>query len=308
MSIENCSFIDALYMTVITVSTVGFKEVHDLSGPGKIFTIFLIISSLGTFAYAVSIITTKFVEGQFSFYIKGYINKSAIKNMKNHVIICGYGRNGKQTVKELIALKLHFLIIEKDHELIINNSDKNLNFIEGDATDDEVLKKAGIKNAKALISTLPDDADNLFVVLTAHSLNKDLTIISRAKNDSSDKKLRIAGADNIVMPEKIGGAHMAKLVARPDIVEFLEHLSVHSDAPTNLEEIVCSNLPRNLINHSISEIGIRAKSGANIVGFKTPKEEFILNPSPETIIMPDSKLFVLGTPEQIKSMKNILNS
>lgn len=308
MSIEKFSFIDSLYMTVITVATVGFKEVHNLSENGKIFTVILIISSLGTFAYAVSIISSLFFENKLSLLIKGYKNKTDIKKMKNHVIVCGFGRNGKQAVNELKLYKHKVVVIERDHEIMISNINNENNFLEGDATDENTLIEAGIYSAKALITTLPSDADNLFVVLTARSLNKNINIISRAFDESSDKKLKIAGANNIVMPEKVGGTHMAKLIARTDIIEFLEHISIQGEAPTNLEEIDFDEPDNITSKYSIADLQIRAKSGANIVGFKTPENKYILNPAPDTVILPGSKLFVLGTNKQIKNMKKILKS
>lgn len=228
--------------------------------------------------------------------------------MKNHVIVCGYGRNGQQAVAELVASNCPMVIIDHNHAIIEKNQNDSLIFIEGDATENEVLLKAGVKNARALITTFPADADNLFVVLTARSLNPGLTIVSRATNDSSCKKLRSSGVNNVVMPEKVGGSHMVSLVLKPDIIEFIERLSVQGDSPTNLEEIICSNLPETYKNKTISELEIRAKSGANIVGFKTPQGEFIVNPNPDTKIISDAKIFVLGTPHQISRMKEILEN
>jgi len=305
MIIEGDNILNALYMTIITISTVGFGEIHKLSIPGKIFTIFLIISSFGTFAYAITTIITYLVEGQLRHVIRGYKSKTR-KKMENHVIVCGFGRNGQQAVKELEAHNYQFVVIDQNHDIIIKNMDKPARFIEGDATQDETLIKANIKTAIALLATLPVDADNLYVVLTARSLNPNLKIISRASDESSEKKLRMAGVDSIVMPEKVGGAHMAELVTRPDVIEFLEHLTVHRDEPTNLEEIVCHDLPEGVRNKTIDEIGIRRKTGANIIGFKIPDGEFILNPKPETLLTQDSKLFVLGTEEQMEQMKSII--
>jgi voltage-gated potassium channel len=309
MGIEGDSFLDSLYMTIITISTVGFGEIHKLSIQGKIFTIFLILFSFGTYAYAISIITTYFVESKLSiWFLKGTRGKSTLKKMENHVVICGFGRNGQQAAEELKMFNKSVVVIENEHDIIINNLEQQFRFIEGDATHDEVLLKANINTASALITTLPNDADNLFVVLSARSMNPELQIISRASSESSEKKLRVAGANNVILPEKVGGNHMAVLVAKPDIVEFLEHLSMRGSSPTNLEEIVCSNLQSEISCKSIHEIGIRQKSGANIIGFKTPEGEFILNPSPDTNVIPGSKLFVLGTQEQIEAMKKILRS
>lgn len=306
MQIDDYTFVNALYMTIITISTVGFGEVSELTETGKIFTSILILASLVVLGYFISILTQKLVHTQVSFFYSRNNIKNTLKKMENHIIVVGYGRNGKQVVNELLIIGLKVVVVDENHDLVINNMGRPVRFIEGDATDDEVLIKAGIKTAKSLISTLPNDADNLYVVLTARALKHDLKIISRASNESSEKKLRIAGVDNVVMPERVGGAHMATLIAQPDIVEFLDHLSIHSDTPSQLMEIMCNELPAELSNKPIKEIGIREKSGANIIGLKTATGDFIVNPTPETRLMHNSKLFVLGTKEQIKQLKEIM--
>ncbi len=306
MIIEDFHFINAMYMTIITISTVGFREVKELTDAGKLFTSGLILTSLVILGYTISILTQKLVHSQLRFFYTSNNKKRRLRNMENHVIVVGYGRNGKQVVKEMLTLGLRLVVVDQNHELVINNMGLPVRFIEGDATDDEVLIKAGIKSARSLISTLPNDADNLFVVLTARSLKHDLKIISRASSESSEKKLRMAGVDNVVMPERVGGAHMATLIAQPDIVEFLDHLTIHSDIPTQLTEIMCNELPPDLINKPIKEIGFRRKSGANIIGFKTATGDYIINPTPDTKLLQNSKLFVLGTREQIENMKEMM--
>jgi len=305
---EHYSFVDALYMTVITMSTVGFREVHKLSDPGKIFTIFLIFSSLGVVAYFLSHITENFMMNQIGVFFGNHKRNLKRKQMKDHVIVCGYGRIGTQVVEELKAYHQNMVIIDKSHEVIVSKIDDPTPFFEGDATEDEVMIQAGIKDAKSLIATLPIDADNLFVVLTARALNPNLNIISRASNESSERKLRMAGVDSVVMPERVGGAHMATLIAQPDILEFMEHLHIHGDSPVQLMEIMCSDLPENLSHKPIKEIEFRKKTGANIIGYKTATGEFILNPAADTKLIPDSKLFVLGTPSQVEAMRKILRA
>jgi len=307
IGIEDFSLVDAFYMTIITLTTVGFGEVQPLNDDGKVFTAFLSFISLGFFAYSISVVTTYLVEGQLNYLVRGYRTKN-IKHMENHVIVVGFGRNGQQVIEELQAHHQPFVVVDQSHDVLQSYSGKPIRFIEGDATEDGVLVKAGVVKAISIITTLPNDADNLFVALTARSLNKDLRIVSRASSESAEKKLRFAGVKSVVMPEKIGGAHMAKLIARPDIVEFLEYLSIHGEDPTNLEEIECQNLPEEFINKTIYEIGVRKKSGANIVGFKTPEGKYIINPTPDTVVIPNSKLFVLGTDDQIESMKKILGN
>jgi voltage-gated potassium channel len=303
--IEHANVLDSLYMTIITMSTVGFKEIHELSNAGKIFTILLIIMSISIYAYSITVITSFMLEGEISYFLLGYRSKIRRK-MENHVIICGYGRNGQQAAKELEAYNQPYIVIDQSHDTFMKNMTKKSNFMEGDATSDEVLLKANINKARALITTLPVDADNLYVVLTARSLNPELFIISRSSDEKTEAKLKFAGVDNIVMPEKVGGAHMASLVTKPDVIEFLEHLSIHGDEPTNLEEVVCSYIPDSKPDKTINDLEIRQKTGANIIGYKTPKGKFILNPDPDTKVIPGSKFFVLGTKEQVEKMKELL--
>jgi len=306
MLIDGFSIINAIYMTVITVSTVGFREAQPLSDTGKLFTSFLILGSLGVLTYFITSITQSLFKSQMSFFYPGFNKRKKNTKMENHVVVVGYGRNGDQVVKELMAFGSNVVVIDENHEIVINNIGRPIRFIEGNATDDEILIKGDVKSARALITTLPNDADNLFVVLTARALNPGLKIISRASSDSAEKKLRMAGVDSVVLPERVGGAHMATLVAQPDIVEFLEHLTLHSDSPTQLMEIACNELPEGMRNKPIREFAIRRKSGANIIGMKTAQGDLIMNPSPDTKLIPESKLFVLGTLEQIEDLKELL--
>ncbi|MCB0400450.1 MAG: potassium channel protein [Flavobacteriales bacterium] len=303
--IEDYTLNEAFYMTVITVSTVGFSEVRPLSPEGRIFTALLVIFSFSIFVYAVTSISNYILDGEYKIYFKNLRVNKTVSKLSNHTIICGYGRNGKQAAHELRSHHREFAVIENDRELIdVLHAAHDIPFVDGDATIEKYLEKAGIHRAKALITTLPKDADNLFVVLTAREMNPNLLIISRASNDNSDKKLRRAGANNVIMPDKIGGAHMASLVIKPDVIEFIDYVMGQGSSSINLEEITFENLPDELKNKSIRELGIRDKSGANIVGFRTPEGEYIINPSPDTIIMPQAKIFVLGTLDQINSFRD----
>ena len=303
--IEDYTITEAIYMTVITVSTVGFNEVRPLSPEGRLFTAFLIIFSFSTFVYAVTSISNYILDGEYKIYFKDLRINKTVSKLSGHTIICGYGRNGKQASHELKSHHREYVVIETDKDLVETlRTAHDIPFVEGDATLEKYLEKAGIHEARALITTLPKDADNLFVVLTAREMNPNLLIISRASNDNSDKKLRRAGADNVIMPDKIGGAHMASLVIKPDVIEFMDYVMGQGSSSINLEEITFENLPNELKNKSIRELGIRDKSGANIVGFRTPEGEYIINPSPDTIIMPEAKIFVLGTLEQIDAFRD----
>jgi voltage-gated potassium channel len=302
------TFLDALYMTFITIGTVGFREVHPLTEGGQVFTIFLVVTGFGTFAFAISSLTSYVLNGEFREYYRKIRKVNSIDKLQGHVIICGYGRNGRQAAHILKKHDKRFVVVESSKDIVDSITHQYAHLVlQGDATTDETLLQAGIMRASALITTLPTDADNVFIVLTARALNQTLTIISRASDDNSDKKLKTAGANNVIMPDKIGGAHMASLVLKPDVIEFIDHITGQGGPDINLEEITFENLPETLRNKTIRDLEIRNKSGANIVGFKKGNGEFIINPDPETQFIPDAKLFVLGTPEQIAKLRTLLS-
>lgn len=303
--IEGYPFLDSLYMVVITIATVGFKEVAPLSDGGKWFTIFLILTSFGIFGYVISTITRFIVDGGFkNYYLQRKVER-IIKKSDNHVIVCGYGRNGSQACRELKKHGVPFIVIE-NRDSVINRirEDQVKLFIEGDATNDEVLDRAGVMHAKALVTTLPNDADNTFVVLTARSMNPDLLIISRASGNYSDIKLKRAGANNIIMPDRLGGIHMAKLVVQPDVVEFIDNMLIQGVSKVSITEIPGDHIQACYLNGTIGELQVRSSSGATIIGMKTASGEYVYNPSPEARLTCDDKLFVIGTPEQIDRLKS----
>ncbi|MBT3751654.1 MAG: potassium channel protein [Bacteroidetes bacterium] len=305
--IEGYSFEQALYMTVITMSTVGFNEVKPLSAPGHYFTVFLLFASIGIFAYVLGTFSKFIIDGGFRDY---YFNRKLdrrIKRMKGHVIICGYGRNGKQATIELMDHKYSFIVIESNDDVIQRlNEDGVKTFVQGDATHDEILERAGIQKAEALITTLPSDADNTFVVISARSLNPNLRIISRASEEHSDVKIKRAGADNVIMPDRIGGIRMAKLVAQPDVVEFIDNILLQTESKVKLEEIDGNYIDDCFLKGSIKDLQLRTNSGATIIGIKSKSGEYIFNPSPDNSVNCDDKLFVLGSPDQIKKLRSIV--
>jgi voltage-gated potassium channel len=292
-------------MTIITITTVGFGEIHPLSENEKLFTIFLILMSIIIFGYAATIFTEYIASGELLERIKFKKVQKKIEQLNKHAIVCGYGRNGKQAVTKLSKFKMPLVIIENDDERIEEIEEDKLLYIKGDATKDEVLEKAGIVNAKSLITALPSDADNLYVVLSARQLNIKMTIVSRASDDSSDSKLRIAGADNVIMPDKLGGDHMASLLVTPDIVEFVDKLAIDSENATHLEEIVVEDLPQEFLLKSIRDLDLRRKTGCTVIGFKTPENDYVINPEPGTTLISHSKLIVLGNSEQILNLNKL---
>lgn len=303
--IEGYTFLEALYMTVITVSTIGYSEVHHLSNAGRVFNIFLIGSSLTTTAFAITMLTRYVVDGEINLYFKNRRMNTAINNLENHVILCGYGRNGKQAADTLFQHKVQFVVIEINAERIEQDNlhGRKLLYVKGDATEDETLIRAGIKKARALITALPEDADNVFIVLTARTVNSHIQIISRASNASSAPKLKKAGADNVILPDKIGGLHMATLVTKPDVIEFIDYLSGEEGESIHLEAVGYDVLPTDLKDKSLKEIMAWRKTGVNCLGVKNAEGKFVINP-PETIsITTGMKVIILGTKEQIETMK-----
>jgi len=299
------NFVDAFYMTIITVGTVGFEEVHPLSVTGKLFTAFLIIISLSIFAYALSTMTSTIVSGEINRYFKLRRVDTAIAKLEKHVVICGFGRNGRQAAARLKARGFHFVVIEKNEPALTRLKDENLLYVEGDATLDETLEKANIKKASAIICALPADADNLFIVLSARAMNPKLTIISRASDDNSDKKLKAAGATNVIMPDKIGGAHMAGLVMRPDVIEFLANILGQGDDAFDIEEVDYSVLPHHFRDKAIKDLKIPENTGGNIIGQKNAEGDYIVNPSGDLVFAAGTKLFVLVNKMQSEKVKKM---
>jgi len=293
---------DAVYMTVITISTVGFGEVQPLNDVAKIFTVILILVSVTVVGYAISVIT-EFILSRSNFeLLKERRVLKKIEELENHVIVVGYGRNGKQAVQKLTTYGKPFVIVERSEEIVNKFQTDEMLFITGNANEDEVLLKAGVDRASTLISALPNDSDNLFVVLSARQMNKNLHIISRASEETTYQKLKFAGADNVIMPDKIGGDHMASLVVVPDLVEFLDNLQVTTGGCVNVQEITFEAVCPDNQTRTIRDIDLRAKTGCSIIGYKSPSGDYVINPEASLLLERDSKLIVIGRPEQIENL------
>ncbi|MER3373428.1 MAG: NAD-binding protein [Allomuricauda sp.] len=298
------TWIEAFYMTIITVTTVGFSEVRPLDAEAKIFTVFLIVTSVFIFGFAISVVTEYLLARNSIEALKKKRVKKQIDSLSNHVVVCGFGRNGMQAADKLMAYKKPFVVIEKNKEIIERYADEVL-FVEGDANEDDVLLDAGIDRAHYLITAVPDDAANLFIVLSARQLNKNLFIISRASQVTSQKKLEFAGANKVIMPDKIGGDHMASLVVMPDLVTFMDKLSVEGEHTTNLEEVEIEDFADQMECNSIRDLDLRRKTGCTIIGYIDPNGTYIINPEADLKLEPKGKVIVLGRPEQIRKLNQM---
>ncbi|MES1215927.1 MAG: potassium channel protein [Bacteroidota bacterium] len=308
MVIEHYSFFEALYMTTISVTTAGFQEVRPLSDTGRLFTMFLLITSWISFAFVITRISEFVITGEINKYFKTRRIMNGISKLSGHVIVCGYGRNGQQAVHNLKLHNVPVVFIEKDQSLIQRDLPDNSNalYLIGDSTDDDLLIKAGIEKAKALITSLPTDSDNLFIVLSARSLNPGIQIISRASDSNSISKLKKAGADNVIMPDRIGGTHMATLVTKPDVIEFIDYLSGEEGEAINMESVSYNDMPDAIKDKSLLDIMNWKKTGVNCIGVKSTEGKFIINPPEDTVISKGMKVIVLGTRWQIEQMKGNL--
>lgn len=299
------TFIDALYMTVITISTVGYAEVAPMTPDAKLFSILLIVISLGTVGYLFSQIVSYLMEGDIQKAFRRRSMDKRIAGFKDHYILCGVGETGWHAMKRLESKKVDFVVIDNHAPLIEEILESGVPAILGDATTDEVLLKAGIDRAKGLICALSKDADNVFIVLTARELNQDLYIVSRAIDKSSHAKLIRAGANNTLSPDEIGGNRMAALILRPSIVSFLDVITHAGDKVLDLEDIILKE-GSPLINLTLREARLPEKTGLIVLAIQgNGDEKMQFNPSSNQMLGLGDKLMVLGTEEQVNKLKEL---
>ena len=302
MVIEEWNFLDALYMTIITLTTVGFKEIHDLTLKGRLFTIVLLIGGVGTVFYALSIGAKVIIEGELQeIYGRKRVEKR-LKDLKDHYIVCGYGRMGKIIARELNQEKLKLTVIEKNEVIVDPDEKESLLILQGDATRDELLKRAGIERAKCLISVLPTDAENLYVVLSARGLNPNLLIVARAGEEGSEQKLLRAGADRVVSPYHIGGLRMAHTVLKPAVVDFIEYATKSGHIDLQIEEITIQQ-GSGLAGNTLDQCGIGRELGIIIVAIKQQSGEMKFNPTFRTTIEAGDTLIAVGETSKLEVLE-----
>ncbi|MEM1328437.1 MAG: potassium channel protein [Bacteroidota bacterium] len=303
--VENYNLIEAIYMTVITISTVGFSEVKPLTLEGRLFASLFILLNVGVFAYVLYAFTDYVIEGKLFEKIHKKAMNDQIEELEGHVIICGYGRYGEEVADNVHVDGLSYVVIDMQEEALEKLIRKHRDglYVKGDASQDDILEQAGILKAKTLIAALPDDTDNVFTVLTARQLNPEIDIISRAADPRSKRKLKLAGANHTIMPEQIGGFYMAALVTKPGAVEFFSFVTNEYESDIGFEEVKFEDVPIECQCRTISELRIREGTGCNVIGYKSPNSRYIINPGPDTPLIMESSFIVLGNDEQLKRLE-----
>ena len=303
--IEKWDFFDSLYMTIITLTTVGYGEVHTLSRAGRAFTILLVLSGVGAMFYALSVGAKTLIEGELRRFLGRKKLSKTIEGLKHHYIICGFGRMGKIISKEMSAHGAPFVVIERSPE-VLALADKGILAIHGDSTQDQVLKEAGIERARGLISVLSSDADNLYVVLSARGLNSKLRIAARASEEGVEQKLIRAGADTVISPYHIGALRIAHTMLKPAVVDFIEFATRKGNIELQMEEIKVKE-DSHIIGLSLDECGIRRELGIIIVAIKKASGEMEFNPTSTSTIKQGDILIALGEVSKLKKLEVLVS-
>ncbi len=306
MLIEGWDFLDALYMTVITLTTVGYGEVHEVSRIGQIYTILLIFIGVAFILFVAGSVVQFMVEGRIRTILGRRSLDKKIDRLKNHYIVCGYGRIGKVLCNQLKRKPMDLVVIDKNQELIPIFDDDKVLYLSGDASDEAILHKAGILRAKGLIAVLATDTDNVFLVLTARQLNPDLYIIARASRDDSKLKLQAAGANKVESPYEMGAVSMAQRIIRPTVTNFLNLAFAHKRKDIQMEEIPV-NSSSGLINVMLKDSGIRQQFNLIIIAIKKPDGSMMFNPSYETVIEAGDTVIAVGQEGNLQRLENKLN-
>ncbi|MCU0453467.1 MAG: potassium channel protein [Bacteroidetes bacterium] len=292
--IEGWTFFDALYMTVITLATVGFGETHPLSNAGRAFTIFLILGGIGIITYGVTTVTAFLVEGEMNGYLRRRRMQRAIGKLKEHYIVCGGGKNGRYVIEELRRTKRDVVVVERHRDRVQSLLEDGVLALEGDATSDNTLLTAGIERATGLVATLPEDRDNLFVVITARGLNSHLRIVAKIDDVNVRDKFIRSGANSAVSASSIGGMRMASELIRPDTVTFLDTM-LRDSANFRVEDIPVG--PSH-VGKTIQECHILASAGILVVALKD-EGKYSFNPKPTLKLRAGDTLIVIGDPDHV---------
>ncbi len=293
MLIEGWGFVDALYMTIITLTTTGFSEVHKLTSSGKIFTVIFLVVGFGTAAYILTTLVQDIIENQLSHLLGRRRMNKKIDHLTNHTVICGFGKIGKTLAKQLFQNKQPFVIIERDEKLIPTLNELGYLYLIGDATNDDILIKSNIKKAKCIVSVVHSDAENVFITLSSRSLNKDIHIISRMYEETAKAKLMKAGANRVISPYTLTSTKITQTILNPAVGDFLEVVSGDKTFDFQLADIAITEhskcLDKTLLSSNLRDLGII------VVGIKKQTGELVFAPSPKKTIELGDRLIALGS-------------
>ena len=299
--IEGWNFFDSLYMTIITLSTTGYREIRPLSHGGRIFTMILIILGVSILFYVIGNLNIVLFERNF---FRNRKMQSRINKLNDHYIICGFGRMGKKIATELERRKKPFVIIEKMEA--VSEASENYPYIQGDATEDANLINAGIERAKGLVAVLGDDASNVFTTLSARVLNPALKIIAKAEEESSREKLLKGGANRVVLPYEIGGFRVSQALLKPTVMEYIDEIFSRGDIGLDIEEVKLSEQSK-LIGKSVRESGLRSDLNIIMIGISRASGEWIYNPRPDTVLEANDILIVIGGTDELLKFEKMAN-
>jgi voltage-gated potassium channel len=304
--LEGWGFMDALYMTVITIATVGYQELHPLGESGRIFNMVLIFVGLGTTTYVAASVVQFMVEGRIREIMGRHRLDRKIDRLNHHYIICGYGRIGRMLCQTLRQKPVRLVVVEKSLDLIPALEKDEVLYIQGDATNEDVLKRACIERAQGLVAVLATDTDNVFLVLTARQLAPQLMIIARASREESMNKLRAAGANIVESPYELGALRLAQRIIRPAVTSFLEFAFSQSRKDIQLEQLVVSEASP-LAHVSLKDSGIRQNYNLIIIAINKPDGAMLFNPSFESVIIPGDTVIAVGEVENLDKLEQVLN-
>ena len=299
-SLLNITYLDALYMTVITISTVGYTEVAEMTAQAKIFSIFLIMISIGTVGYLASELVSLFSRGYMQDTWRMKKMAKEILNLHNHIILCGAGKTGHYILKYFLDQNVPFVVVDCDKDVLEALKEQDISYVEGNATEDETLEKAGLEKARGLIAVLPTDEDNVLAVLTARQMKQNLTIVSKAIKKTSHDKLKKAGADLTVSPNEIGGRRLATMIMKPSVVSFVDTILEDSQIMVDVEDITITE-ESPFLGQKLKDLNVLLKKDLMIVGIKR-EEDFLFNPNLDTSLDLGDTLIMIGQTEQLDKL------